>query len=394
MTTVSAGGRRPRLSDDAWAEPHSLLGLLQRGRGLGLRRALSEPDGAELVRRCLEEDARWDRQLEERGIYFARLLTSLRIGLGDLDLDLSDPDLSDTVAFDTLLELARQGSASAGAHLLEHLRRVPEGPDAAGLIAALWSMGAAAPPPTREVVLEALDDATLAEIVRPAEDGPWVAWADDPRVARALVIAAGAPATGPPHRPDVSALDRGALLHAASQVESSRRRSAALAELARRGDPALLDLAERPELRNRYGYVPSLASALMDLGTAGLPRARSWLDDEDTALQHLGAQVLAACGGPDDAAVLVRLFDAAVDSSDWLATEPLADALLRVEHAPAVSSIVRAWSLTQHSHARAAYLEALVGLGAPEASPLIDEASDDCESEVRVLAVTTGDASP
>jgi hypothetical protein len=394
VTTLSADGRRPRLADDAWAEPHSLLGLLQRGRGLGLRRALGEAEGAELVCRCLEEDARWDSQLEERGVYFARLLTGLRIGPDDLDLDLSSPDLSDTVAFDTLLELARQGSASAGAHLLEHLRRVPDGPGVTGLIGALWSMGAAAPLATREVVLEALDDATLAEIVRPDEDGPWAAWADDPRVARALVIEAGAQAPGPPHRPDLSALDRGALLHAAFQAESSRRRSAAFAELAHRGDRVLLDLAERPELRNRYGYVPSLASALVDLGTAALPRARSWLADEDTALQHLGQQVVAACGGRDDAAVLLRLFDGAVDSSDWLGTEPLADALLRVEYVPAVSSVVRAWSLTQHSHARAAYLKVLVGLGAPEASQLIDEAYDDCESEVRVLAVAPGAGLP
>lgn len=85
------------MNHDDWTEPDTLLGGFQRGRGRGLQEALTEPGTNALVICCSEQDARWDGQLEERGVYFARLVTSLEIPVDAISVDLADPDLPDTV---------------------------------------------------------------------------------------------------------------------------------------------------------------------------------------------------------------------------------------------------------------------------------------------------------
>lgn len=67
----------PVMNAFTYADPATPRGRLQRGRGLGARRARSTPDDADLVYECVVSDSRWDRQTESRDSYLARLVHRL-----------------------------------------------------------------------------------------------------------------------------------------------------------------------------------------------------------------------------------------------------------------------------------------------------------------------------
>src|SRR3712207_6670133 len=108
-----------------WADHDSTEGRLQRGRGLGFRRALEEPGSAgDVVLRCVVEDPRLDRQVEARGLYYARLIGKLGLSLDAIAEHLSgagDPRL----ALDTLEALGRYGDERAVAILRRYLEEGP-----------------------------------------------------------------------------------------------------------------------------------------------------------------------------------------------------------------------------------------------------------------------------
>lgn len=370
--------------DEEWAAPDSLLGRLQRGRGLGYRQALATPGADALVLACIAREPRWDRQTEERDEYYARLMVELGIPADGIPLDVDDPDVLLGVAFGVLVELSRGGSTDAAVTLHRYFMRVNE-PDW-WVVDHLWhEAGPAGREGLAELVLDHIDDESLAAAVTLHEDGPWRAWEHLPRIAAALAEAT--PHEPWPGHPDVS--DRTAQeLHVLANAPSSHLRTAAFRELSRRGDPVLLDLAERPDLRNSVGVTSFLGGPVVELGVAGLPRARAWLGSDDDWLCSLGRNLLAAHGGPDDAPQLLGWLDEAVATGEWCASEGLADGLARLGHTPAVPSIARAWELTPHSFARKHYLPALIQLEPPDLEVYLDEAADDCESDVRMIAAT------
>ncbi len=105
----------------SWAPPRSRLGALQRGRGDGFRAALigGREAAAEVVR-CVVADPRWDRQVEARDGYYARLLLALAADLGPIsarlaalaeDAPLDSPDL--WLPLGVCSELAVRGHAGA-----------------------------------------------------------------------------------------------------------------------------------------------------------------------------------------------------------------------------------------------------------------------------------------
>lgn len=69
----------------AYDDPRTLAGQLQRGRGLGARRAPAHPGAADLVYACVVTDRRWDQQTEERGSYLARLVHRMDLPLAPLE---------------------------------------------------------------------------------------------------------------------------------------------------------------------------------------------------------------------------------------------------------------------------------------------------------------------
>lgn len=366
--------------DEEWAAPETVLGQLQRGRGAGYQSALRAPGAAAAVRECVAHDPRWDRQTDSRAEYYARLLIALEIPAESIEVDVLDPELPLGVAFGVLVVLSRHGSLAAAGALHEYLRRSPE-PDW-WVVDTLWDEGGAvARDGLAEVVLARISDEELAEVVR--ADGPWRAWAHDPRVSAAL-----ANASAPWPRLDVPDLTArtSAEVRDLATGEDGLIRTAAYRELSRRGDPVLLDLAERVELRNSYGAAPGLGSPIVDLGTAALPRARGWLHSHDEWLRRLGQNVIAAHGATADSGALLAWFDQAVAGGDWCASEIHADALARLSHRPALPSLLHAWELTPHSLARRHYLPALIKLEAPDLHAYLDEAVDDCEPDVQEIA--------
>lgn len=374
------------MNDEDWADPDTLLGMLERGRGRGLRLALSEPGADAQVARCIQRDVKWELQTEQRGEYFASLVAVLGLPLGELAVDLTDPELPYTVWFETALALARRGSDSAVQLLHAYLRDAAPARSVEVAVELIWDeAGPAGRVGLRELALRRLAGDALRNAVDPRPDGPWWCWRDEPAVAVAL--ASRVPAPWAP-APDLSAVDRAGLLAVACQPRHSSERRGAFSELSRRGEPTLLDLAERPELRNPFGVVAGLRSPLIDLGPVALPRARSWATSDDDFLRSLSGDLLAAHGGASDGQVLLEMFEADAHRGYWDATEPLATGLGRVGHAAAIPALTRAWACTRHSHARASYLSALVDLRADQVGGLLAEAVDDCESEVRRLAPT------
>ncbi|MFD8697267.1 hypothetical protein [Kitasatospora purpeofusca] len=62
-----------RMSDGRYAPAGSLIGMVQRGRGLGARMVAEDPRGtAEVVEVCARWDWRWD-DADQRAVYLARL---------------------------------------------------------------------------------------------------------------------------------------------------------------------------------------------------------------------------------------------------------------------------------------------------------------------------------
>lgn len=323
-----SGTNQQTAVDDDLADPGSLLGQLQRGRGRGVQRALDAPDAAPLVLGCVADDPRWDRQTEERADCYARLLMDLRVPVADLDVDGGDPEARWTLAFDVLDSMARRGSPDANVVL----RTWYDVTDDAG-------HGPAAPQPGRGARRRA------------HALGMWTT--DDlRRVAR----------------------------HATAPL-----RLWATRELGRRRDIVVLDLAEDDALRADGGHA-WLAGATLDLGAAALPRARTWLEEPDPWLRSIGRAIVAGHGDRPDAAAVLTWFDGAVADGDWCRTEVYADALGRLGHRPALPALARAWEVTPHSRARGSYLGALVRLRPGDLSSYLAEAADDCEPATRERA--------
>lgn len=373
------------IEEEAWADHDSLLGQVQRGRGLGLRTALVTPGAGDLVVECVVQDVRWDAN-EERGWYFARLVRGLGISLDAIAVDTSAPDVVDSIWFETLVALASGGDPHA-AQSLHHAVRYSMPVDVVGdATNRIWADGGAAGRDgLKEAALGRMGAAQMRDCVHPWEDGPWSAWRDVPLVAESL---AGWAKGSRPVAPDLSAVGSSELRVTARRHAPADERRAALLELGRRGDPDLLDLAEDSDQRSDLGLVAGLSRALLLLGGVALPRARAWLGSEDRYLRWWAGRTLSEAGTEADGPGLVSRLDSVMADGDWLGVEHLVLGLARIGWAAGIPSIVRMWNETKHSHARVAGLDALIRLGAVETAALAGEAADDCESEVRELART------
>lgn len=173
----------------SWAPPESRLGALQRGRGDGFRAALvGGSEAAAEVIACVLEDPRWDRQVEIRDDYYARLLLALAADLTPIAARLAA--LADAAALDSpdlwlplgvCSELAARGHAGARELLAGLVARTRlwrpclDTLDSAGgesLIGAVVSPADAAAFVTRATPTE------LCEVVDRIS-APWNLWAAD-----------------------------------------------------------------------------------------------------------------------------------------------------------------------------------------------------------------------
>ncbi|WP_395296562.1 hypothetical protein ACF9IK_26295 [Kitasatospora hibisci] len=117
-----------RMSDGRYAPAGTLIGLVQRGRGLGARMAAEDPAAAaELVYGCIRRDWRWG-EADQRAVYLARLVRDLELPLEPVADGLGRGEAAGGQAARVLGLLAASGSVQARRALGG---RAPEGADGA-----------------------------------------------------------------------------------------------------------------------------------------------------------------------------------------------------------------------------------------------------------------------
>ncbi len=359
----------------------SLHGRLQRGRGCAARRAAGIPGTGELVYDCVRRDPRWDT-LESRGLYYARLLVDLELGIAPIAAHLFDPaDHVDqdedrtNLAIDVLGHLVRLGRREAASPLR---RYTDEGANWYGALHQLVELGDPALAEGLDTIAATrCDDIELAWLC--GVDGQVVrAWAErHPRIA-----AARRPDIRP-HVPRTVVADRSDAELAALARGRGDSATAAILELGRRRSPLILDLAE--ELLPVGDYDGPLCRAVRDLGPVALARGRTWATGE-RSYRDVGIDVLAAHGTERDVPVLLDALETALGEDDWdLAAGP-ADGLGRLRSRAAIPLLLHGWEQSACSHLRTNLLGALTGIDAHVAEPYLVEGLWDCEDGVRRIA--------
>jgi hypothetical protein len=175
--------------------PDSLLGQLQRGRGAGFLAATRErpEDLWPLLLQCITRDPRWDRQLEERGDYYARLALLTGMDLSPLREYLRHHDDTDNSGSDAWLTLgvlgrsALRGSSDAVSILREYVERGQHWSSALDSLAEVHDPGAVSG--LDEVVCARCSDEELRHEIgwRAPDEEPWASWrVEHPRIARAM----------------------------------------------------------------------------------------------------------------------------------------------------------------------------------------------------------------
>ncbi|MEY9860485.1 hypothetical protein ABH935_006122 [Catenulispora sp. GAS73] len=385
------------MSDDLivfeYAEPETLLGQLQRGRGLGARRALAEPGAGDLVVGCVVRDPRWDAQTESRDEYLACLIHRMELPLDPIAhhlfgepgrTELRDVELSLQVLA-WLVELERTDAAPL-------LRRyAAEGKYWKAAVDAIWNWEVAELwDGLDQEVLARLDDEELAEAAYGW--GPWPIWARSHQRVRTVLDGRAEARRNRPGPEAIKDLSSEAILDGI-KAGNSPRRWMELLELAGRGELALLDFAENAELRSS-GAIPNIAAALRGLGGAAVNRAREWAAGTDPELRRLAVDVLAANGDGADVPVLMNSLATALADEDWCGLETPAKGLGRLAVADAADLLVRAWESTVHSYARVALFQSLTGCLPAGLDRFAVEGLDDCEVAVQEMACFKAPATP
>lgn len=384
----------------AYADPGTLRGQLQRGRGIAVSRAVTTPGVVDLVYESVVIDSRWDRQAEQRSSYLARLIYRLELSLEPLSRPLFDEDDVEDIglALDVLSSLAFVGRADgalllrqyavAGRHWAAAVEAI--GDAGAWKIAGMWDG-------FEEEITAAHSDAELSAAISGACE-PWLSFARTQSHIRKIVDDHAArqreakqrlwlPSSGPePHYPG-DLVDR---VH----VAGPGARRTILEEIGRQGDLRLLDLAEDESLRNGAGWTPGIATALRHLGAAAIVRARTWIDSADPTLETLGFGVLADFGSRDDAPHLLRALTAAADADEWCAAEDPARGLGRIGFAGAADALRHIWEITVHSQSRQAILDGIAGCAPGAVAAYAQEGLDDCEPQVQRAAITWAPDTP
>ena len=376
------------LDDFVFADPASFRGQLERGRGIAVFRAADQPGAGDVIYRCVVEDSRWDRQVEERDLYLARLIGGLGLSLTPLEENLyRAPDAEDIwLTLGVLGTLPFVGRADA-ADMLQ--RYAVEGQHWVDAMEAISSIGSwkvyGNLDNLADRVVGGHTDAELAEAAAAVE--PWLTFArTQPRIA-ALINDLGIRRAGRSPQPDPG-LERGERVDLVKRVLGTQRRERydALMELGRSGDLRLLDLAADPALRNSLGWTPGMWPALDLLGDLAVPAARQWLDHADSTLVDLGIGVLSRHGDHGDGPVLLADVSKAIEAEAWCGLELPVRGLGRIGYVEATDVLLHVWEVTVHSSSRAAVLEGLAGCSPRDAERVAVEALDDCEEAVQRAA--------
>jgi hypothetical protein len=380
--------------DDSWcyAPARTVHGALQRGHGVAAAWVATHQPAPEPVLDCVHRDYRWDRQVDERTVYLARLILDLELPLAPIVEQIRHAGRTtgyDGNRFgqgvDVLATLARAHVPAATDALRQYVRDGERWADVLSTIAGTWPRAwwdDLAP-----IVAGRVADAAPEDIF-PLEE-PWLSWAGRDRRIDVLRQAAQ-PATAwqcpsVAHHDTPAAALLGLLTDPGAAPETL---SAVLHEFARHRDPEprLLDVADTVAARTdvrRTGLFP----ALEKLGPRITRQARLWAGDPAHPLWWRAVETLAEhAEAADVPALLTALERLDGDKDDWCGYDALARGFARLGVTEVVPRLRSLWHRSPHSYERAAYVKALLTLDPGTTRQDLPEALRDCESDVRLLA--------
>jgi hypothetical protein len=384
----------------------TLHGQMQRGLGRAARRAAGTPGAGEYVYDCIRQDPRWDPQLEDRGLYYARLMVDLELPVGPVAEHLFDPsDRLDeqgddpwrvSLALEVLAALVRLSRREAAAVLRRYAEEGAHWLDAVDALTGLGDPALAAG--VDGLVAARCDEATLDSLITGPANPVIESWAArQPRIAAALsrvrengrLRRNGAGAGGTGERP-------GRAVQAERTedelLELARRRDdgavAAIFELGRRRAPGLLDLAEEllPQRPSRWGG--AVCRALREYGPEALPRARAWASTRGDCAD-MGLTILARYGTRQDIPLLMTELHDALERKDWGDAAGPIEGLGRLRAGEAVPLLKTAWTESTYAFLRPRVLTALTRTAPHTAEAYTIEGLWDSEEGVRQVASQT-----
>jgi len=393
-----------------WADPRSLLGLLQRGRGDGFLEALGHPDEAvDLVVDCVTRDPRLDHQVESRGWFYAALVEELDIDLPSLRAAFAKPaaETGDDAAWlaTSVFELvARRGVPGGVSELrrylrsgrdvdlaLEHLLPLADHPEAVGLL---------------DDILESADTEQLREALSwMAADftvAPWPTWRRvstqvDHLVGEVISQRGRRTDSAPPAalRSQRAMFTRDLLIRTGREAEAGTPQAELIRLADDGGEDMLLDVA--PALLGdeslKVGVKAAVRRTLWGLRS---PKALAWarttasLDDEGgLAAVHLLAELAEATDLPR----VRSLLEAAVaGGNDYMYAQcALVDGIGRLSDQASLGLIKTLFDETVYSYLRRRCVRALSLIEENFATTRAPECLYDCEAETRAIAIEAVD---
>lgn len=378
-----------------YASPESLAGMVQRGRGRGAIRALTDPDGPALVHACVARDYRWMWALDEREVYLARLVRDLGLSTAPIVEQMwaagrvaSSFDNTFELAVGVLAVLACAGVGDSREQLRRYVREGQAWHEALTQLAHLcpeqWDEL-----DLFDIAASRLSDADVDQIALRSQ--PWTTWAErDEHLAGIVATARERFKRRRRPRPYADAAQNTLFDLLRRQDAAVADKRGALLELARREpDPALLEIVDDLVAGNAPVPLVGLRRAVERLGAVAVDPARRWAA-AGAPFSSLGLRILSEHGDENDIPVLLAGFDRQVKNREWDGLGRLADAFARIGSDVAGAATLRltwAWRTTPRSGERAAFLKGLTIFNPWDADRPLSEALYDCESSVRRYAV-------
>lgn len=424
---------------------------LRSGRGAGYLTALNAgADASEDLLDCVLHDPRWDRQVESREDYYARLMIATSTDVTELHRRIVDSDRPDDadlwLPIGVLAAMCRRGSEVARAAIADAVRR--GGAQWRACLDALEGAGG------RELIGEVLApedvDALVGHVgVDELADAmtvvraPWDEWATRVPALRFVAQASARPEVatsrpvawiasrirGPEIPEQLATLSSAALLALASvpgarrelSIELARRsdaetrrllisaatsgspdeRQVALRALGLMGRLDFLDAAEahlrreatEPTKHAHPGRTAFLRYIEALPAESTLPFARRWLF-EPWPLSLAAELVLARHATPEDRSSLEEAGRAALDVSDMVRLSSIVDAIGVAGPDASVPFLIETYERVPYSYARCRVVNAMSRCeGFESVERHLEEALWDCESESRRIACETVDES-
>ncbi|ADJ43243.1 hypothetical protein AMES_1420 [Amycolatopsis mediterranei S699] len=384
----------PDAGNDCWsyASATTLRGALQRGCGAAGAWVAAHRVDPELVLDCVRRDYRWDRQVDERAVYLARLVLDVELSIDPIVEQLWRTGLNrkyDGNRFGQTVDvLAVLGQAHVAVAVAALRRYVCEGErwvEVLQAVAETWPgewWDDLAP-----VVAGRAADASPEEVFFGRE--PWSSWAGRDR--RIDVLLERAQPSVSWRCPSLSYRDTpvaGLLGLLADPDAQPEVLSAVLHEFARhRGpEPRLLDVADQLAARPDARWI-GLIHAFTKLGPQTVGHARRWARSPSHPLWWRAVVTLAEHGDAADVPALLAALDRLDgDKDDWCGYDDLARGFARLGVTDVAPRLRSLWRRSPHSFERAAYVEALLTLDPDATRQQLPDALADCEADVRLVA--------